>query len=111
MCPTLKPLVVCAQSTRNLEDTWTCCLFNLNRSATLDSNLFSNYFGACPVISAKGRTFPVTTFFVEDVYEQIPNYRLATDSPAAVGNNYRVNEKKVLHSDSLGSGLTGCMEI
>lgn len=97
MCPTLRPLVVCAQSTRNLELTWTCCLFNLNRSATLDSNLFSNYFGACPVISAKGRTFPVTTFFVEDVYEQIPNYRLATDSPAAVGNNYRVNKKKVLH--------------
>lgn len=63
-------------------------------SATLDSNLFSNYFGDCPVISARGRTFPVSTYFLEDVYEQLPNYKLATDSPAAVGNDYKANRKK-----------------
>uniref|UniRef100_A0A7I4CTE9 RNA helicase n=1 Tax=Physcomitrium patens TaxID=3218 RepID=A0A7I4CTE9_PHYPA len=63
-------------------------------SATLDSNLFSNYFGDCPVISAKGRTFPVTTYFLEDVYEQLSNYKLATDSPAAMGNDYKANRKK-----------------
>lgn len=38
----------------------------------------------------------MTTYFLEDVYEQLPNYKLATDSPAAVGNDYRANRKKVL---------------
>ena len=85
-------------------------MFNLNRSTTLDSNLFSNYFGSCPVISAQGRTFHVTTHTVEDVYEQIPNYRLPTDSPAAVRNKYRGNKKNTPQSDALGSGPTGCME-
>ncbi|PRQ35065.1 putative RNA helicase [Rosa chinensis] len=32
-------------------------------SATVDSNLFSNYFGGCPVITAEGRTHPVTTSY------------------------------------------------
>lgn len=53
------------------------------RSATVDSNLFSRYFGDCPVITAEGRTHPVTTYFLEDVYESI-NYRLASDSAAAI---------------------------
>ncbi|KAL9448427.1 hypothetical protein AB3S75_015835 [Citrus x aurantiifolia] len=52
-------------------------------SATVDSNLFSRYFGDCPVITAEGRTHPVTTYFLEDVYESI-NYRLASDSAAAI---------------------------
>lgn len=52
-------------------------------SATVDSNLFSRYFGDCPVITAEGRTHPVTTYFLEDVYESI-NYRLALDSAAAI---------------------------
>jgi hypothetical protein len=39
----------------------------------------------------------VSTYFLEDVYEQLPNYKLATDSPAAVGNDYKANRKKVTH--------------
>ncbi|GMH06760.1 hypothetical protein Nepgr_008600 [Nepenthes gracilis] len=50
-------------------------------SATVDSSLFSCYFGDCPVITAEGRTHPVSTYFLEDIYERI-NYRLASDSPA-----------------------------
>ncbi|XP_015580752.1 DExH-box ATP-dependent RNA helicase DExH7, chloroplastic isoform X1 [Ricinus communis] len=53
-------------------------------SATVDSTLFSNYFGHCPVLSAQGRTHPVTTYFLEDIYESI-DYHLASDSPAALG--------------------------
>ncbi|XP_057542821.1 DExH-box ATP-dependent RNA helicase DExH7, chloroplastic [Amaranthus tricolor] len=53
-------------------------------SATLDANLFSRYFGDCPVITAEGRTHPVSTFFLEDVYEKI-NYRLPSDSPVSLG--------------------------
>lgn len=59
-------------------------------SATVDSNLFSRYFGDCPVITAEGRTHPVTTYFLEDVYESI-NYRLALDSAAAI--RYEVSSK------------------
>ncbi|KAK2413013.1 RNA helicase family protein [Trifolium repens] len=52
-------------------------------SATVDSSSFSRYFGHCPVVTAEGRTHPVTTYFLEDIYDQI-NYRLASDSPASL---------------------------
>ncbi|XP_021285972.1 DExH-box ATP-dependent RNA helicase DExH7, chloroplastic isoform X1 [Herrania umbratica] len=52
-------------------------------SATVDSDLFSRYFGLCPVITAQGRTHSVTTCFLEDIYESI-NYHLASDSPASL---------------------------
>ncbi|GKV32188.1 hypothetical protein SLEP1_g40810 [Rubroshorea leprosula] len=54
-------------------------------SATVDSDLFSRYFGHCPVIAAEGRTHPVTTYFLEDIYESI-NYCLASDSAASLRN-------------------------
>ncbi|KAL1539169.1 RNA helicase [Salvia divinorum] len=54
-------------------------------SATVDSHLFSQYFGNCPVVTAQGRTHPVSTQFLEDIYE-ILNYRLASDSPASIDN-------------------------
>ncbi|KAJ4966079.1 hypothetical protein NE237_017928 [Protea cynaroides] len=52
-------------------------------SATVDSDLFARYFGNCPVITAQGRTHPVSTYFLEDLYENL-NYALASDSPASV---------------------------
>ncbi|PNT42604.1 hypothetical protein POPTR_004G222900v4 [Populus trichocarpa] len=52
-------------------------------SATVDSSLFSRYFGQCPVLTAQGRTHPVTNYFLEDIYEYI-NYNLASDAPAAL---------------------------
>lgn len=60
-------------------------------SATVDSSLFSSYFGECPVITAEGRTHPVSTYFLEDVYENI-DYRLPSDSPACLGSDTRGNE-------------------
>ncbi|XP_031390935.1 DExH-box ATP-dependent RNA helicase DExH7, chloroplastic [Punica granatum] len=60
-------------------------------SATVDSNLFSRYFGNCPVITAQGRTHPVQTHFLEDIYEKL-NYRLASDSPAAI--RYETSSKR-----------------
>ncbi|KAJ0020057.1 hypothetical protein Pint_31398 [Pistacia integerrima] len=64
-------------------------------SATVDSELFSRYFGHCPVITAQGRTHPVTTYFLEDIYESI-NYRLASDSPASI--RYETSTKEMLRS-------------
>lgn len=55
------------------------------RSATVDSQMFSRYFGNCPVITAEGRTHPVSTCFLEDIHESL-SYRLASDSPASIRN-------------------------
>ncbi|XP_076921009.1 DExH-box ATP-dependent RNA helicase DExH7, chloroplastic-like [Bidens hawaiensis] len=52
-------------------------------SATVDSQLFSHYFGDCPVIHAQGQTHPVTTHFLEDIHENL-DYRIASDSPASL---------------------------
>lgn len=38
-------------------------------SATIDTTLFSNYFGNCPVIEVQGRTHPIKQYFLEDCVE------------------------------------------
>ncbi|XP_022130411.2 dosage compensation regulator isoform X2 [Pieris rapae] len=38
-------------------------------SATVDTTLFVNYFGNCPVIEVPGRTHPVQQYFLEDCVE------------------------------------------
>ena len=38
-------------------------------SATLNAQLFSDYFVSCPVVDIPGRTFPVEQFFLEDTIE------------------------------------------
>ncbi|XP_074328241.1 DExH-box ATP-dependent RNA helicase DExH7, chloroplastic isoform X2 [Apium graveolens] len=55
-------------------------------SATVDSQMFSRYFGNCPVITAEGRTHPVSACFLEDIHESL-GYRLASDSPASIRND------------------------
>ncbi|KAG0492302.1 hypothetical protein HPP92_005700 [Vanilla planifolia] len=48
-------------------------------SATVDSNLFSRYFGNCPIIKVEGRTHPVSVVYLEDIYEKL-EYRIPLDS-------------------------------
>ncbi|XP_060807830.1 uncharacterized protein LOC106131937 [Amyelois transitella] len=36
-------------------------------SATLDTQVFTRYFGSCPVIDVPGRTFPVEISYLEDI--------------------------------------------
>lgn len=38
-------------------------------SATVDSSLFSNFFSGAPVVHVPGRTFPVESFYLEDLIE------------------------------------------
>lgn len=38
-------------------------------SATIDTSLFSDYFGKCPVVEIPGRAYPVTQLFLEDCIE------------------------------------------
>uniref|UniRef100_A0A1Q3F577 RNA helicase n=1 Tax=Culex tarsalis TaxID=7177 RepID=A0A1Q3F577_CULTA len=49
-------------------------------SATLNSNLFSSYFGDIPVLEIPGRTFPVEQLFLEDILER-SGFVLEPDSP------------------------------
>ncbi|KAL6885885.1 hypothetical protein ACP4OV_010146 [Aristida adscensionis] len=67
-------------------------------SATVDSSLFAHYFGQCPVISVEGRTHPVSTHFLEDVYEKM-EYCLPLDSPAS-GAYFSQHGEKWKHASS-----------
>ena len=49
-------------------------------SATLQAETFSRYFDDCPVLSCKGRSYPVTEHFLEDVLTYT-GFQLSTDSP------------------------------
>ncbi|XP_028917678.1 putative ATP-dependent RNA helicase DHX57 isoform X2 [Ornithorhynchus anatinus] len=49
-------------------------------SATLNAELFSEYFNFCPVINIPGRTFPVDQFFLEDALA-VTKYVLEDGSP------------------------------
>ncbi|KAL3874748.1 hypothetical protein ACJMK2_037719 [Sinanodonta woodiana] len=51
-------------------------------SATLNSDLFSNYFNGCSVIDIPGRTFPVQQYFLEDIIE-ITEFVVDENSPYA----------------------------
>ena len=56
-------------------------------SATLDSKLFCNYFDGAPVISVPGRTFPVTSYYLEDLMD-------ATNHIIEEGSRYALREMR-----------------
>ncbi|KAL8572372.1 hypothetical protein ACOMHN_023141 [Nucella lapillus] len=49
-------------------------------SATLNADLFSEYFGYCPVVDIPGKTFPVEPIFLEDIIEST-GYVIEEKSP------------------------------
>ena len=56
-------------------------------SATIDTSLFSRYFGQCPVIDIPGRAYPVDTFYLEDCVEML-RFRPSL-APAIKSSNQR----------------------
>jgi len=67
-------------------------------SATMNTQMVSDYFFGCPILNASGRTYPVEHMFLEDVYE-ISNYVLDMDSPAALkAKGLRGGQKKLENS-------------
>ncbi|PIN25354.1 DEAH-box RNA helicase [Handroanthus impetiginosus] len=74
-------------------------------SATVDSHMFSQYFGNCPVVTAQGRTHPVSTQFLEDIYEKL-NYRLASDSPASINYGNSGIEKVIVATNIAETSIT-----
>lgn len=51
-------------------------------SATMDSDLFSRYFGGAPIISIAGRTFPVQVMHLEKIIPAV-DYHIEDNSPYA----------------------------
>lgn len=62
---------------------------NFQMSATLDSNLFCNFFGGAPLLNVPGRTFPVSNFHLEDLVE-------ATGHMIEEGSRYALRAKQIL---------------
>ena len=66
-------------------------------SATLDSHLFASFFGGAPVLNVPGRTFPVATYFLEDLLD---------------GCNHIIEESsRYAVRESRGRGETASIEI
>uniref|UniRef100_A0A452UC67 Putative ATP-dependent RNA helicase DHX57 n=1 Tax=Ursus maritimus TaxID=29073 RepID=A0A452UC67_URSMA len=61
-------------------------------SATLNAELFSEYFSSCPVITIPGRTFPVDQFFLEDAIA-VTRYVLQDGSPYMRSTKQMTKEK------------------
>ncbi|XP_055986573.1 putative ATP-dependent RNA helicase DHX57 [Sorex fumeus] len=61
-------------------------------SATLDAELFSEYFGSCPIVTIPGRTFPVDQFFLEDAIA-VTRYVLQDGSPYARSGKQLAKER------------------
>uniref|UniRef100_A0A3Q3BHX5 Putative ATP-dependent RNA helicase DHX57 n=1 Tax=Kryptolebias marmoratus TaxID=37003 RepID=A0A3Q3BHX5_KRYMA len=70
-------------------------------SATLNANLFSEYFYNCPSIHIPGRTFPVDQFFLEDAIAKT-GYVLEDGSPYM-----RSGKQTSFSSSSSGRGSRG----
>ncbi|XP_037406779.1 DExH-box ATP-dependent RNA helicase DExH6-like isoform X2 [Triticum dicoccoides] len=60
-------------------------------SATIDAERFSQYFNGCPVIRVPGHTYPVKTFYLEDVLSILQS----------VGDNHLNSETNDLGLDSV----------
>ncbi|KAK9668631.1 hypothetical protein RND81_13G073300 [Saponaria officinalis] len=57
-------------------------------SATINAELFSQYFGGAPTIHIPGLTFPVTELFLEDVLEKT-HYSIKSDADSYQGSSRR----------------------
>lgn len=60
-------------------------------SATIDTTLFSSYFGKCPVIEVPGRSHPVKEYFLEDCIEML-NFITPVDPKRKKRKNCGKNE-------------------
>eukprot|EP00536_Pseudo-nitzschia_multiseries_P003675 jgi/Psemu1/318225/estExt_fgenesh1_pm.C_570029 len=69
-------------------------------SATMDSNLFSNFFNHAPVIKVPGRTFPVSNYYLEDLLDA--SGHIIEEGSQYAFREYRNTEKTTLWVTSQG---------
>ncbi|CAN8295276.1 unnamed protein product [Cochlearia groenlandica] len=79
-------------------------------SATLDAERFSGYFGGCPVVRVPGFTYPVRTFYLEDVLSVMKsnknNHIIPVGSNIADGKCYIKDDKKVALDEAIDLAWT-----
>jgi len=63
-------------------------------SATMETELFTNFFNGAPLISVPGRTFPVSNYYLEDLLD-------ATDHVIEEGSRYAIRENHYSETASL----------
>lgn len=69
-------------------------------SATINADLFSEYFGNAPTLHIPGKTFAVTEFFLEDVLEKT-RYNIKSEFENFEGNSRRRRRQQESKKDPL----------
>jgi ATP-dependent RNA helicase A len=67
-------------------------------SATIDTTLFSAYFGKCPIVEVEGSAFPVQEYFLEDCIQMtnfVPGPNFRKDKKNKKTNNEEEDEEGV----------------
>lgn len=79
-------------------------------SATLDAERFSGYFGGCPVVQVPGFTYPVRTFYLEDVLSVLKSEKnhhlISDDSSIPDGKGDIKDEDKVALDEAIEMAWT-----
>lgn len=78
-------------------------------SATMDSDLFARYFGGAPVLSIKGRTFPVKVMHLEQIIPEV-HYNLEDGSPFAKPSGSQEARRRNARKNILNLGLEEAAE-
>ncbi|CAI9787125.1 unnamed protein product [Fraxinus pennsylvanica] len=79
-------------------------------SATFDAERFSDYFGGCPIIRVPGFTYPVKSFYLEDVLSILRstenNYRKCTSDDVTMEDSILTEEYRVALDEAIDLALS-----
>ncbi|KAH6780972.1 helicase in vascular tissue and tapetum [Perilla frutescens var. hirtella] len=79
-------------------------------SATIDAERFSKYFGGCPIIRVPGFTYPVKSFYLEDVLSVVRsaknNHLICTDENETVKDSPLTEECRVAIDEAIDLALS-----
>ena len=74
-------------------------------SATADADLFRSYFGSTVSVAIEGRTFPVRSFFLEDVLS-LTQHRIDAEHPCAHRRNHHSMHRQALNITGKGGNVS-----
>ncbi|KAK4484325.1 hypothetical protein RD792_006902, partial [Penstemon davidsonii] len=78
-------------------------------SATIDADRFSKYFGGCPVIRVPGFTYPVKSFYLEDVLSVVrsteKSHLTSTNHDETIENSILTEESRIALDEAIDSAL------
>ena len=76
-------------------------------SATIDTSLFREYFGDCPIIEIHGRTFPVQEYFLEDTIQMLDFVPVFQKKRKNKNNNNNNNADEEVDDDDADEDQVG----